>query len=104
MPLESFKSEIDNLHDLLNKLNLKDTHVILLGDFNNRLSDTDSFSARKIYLISLTSDYNLQVITGSRQCTGSQFSFVPGSNCVPSLIDHVIVDERLSNAVLACHT
>ena len=36
-------------------------------------------------------------------CTGSQFSFVPGYNCVPSLIDHITVDEGLSNAILACH-
>ena len=62
VPLESFKSEIDNLHDLVNKLN-KDTHVILLGDFNSRLSDKDSFSARDRWVTSLSSDYNLQVIT-----------------------------------------
>jgi len=44
VPLESFKSEIDNFHKLLNKLN-KDTHVILLGDFNSMLNDKDKFSA-----------------------------------------------------------
>ena len=99
VPLESFKSEIDNLHDLVNKLN-KDTHVILLGDFNSRLSDKDSFSARDRWVTSLSSDYNLQVIPVSHQCTASQFSFVPCSNCV---LDHVIVDEGLSNDLMACH-
>ena len=44
VPLESFTSEIDNIHDMLNKLN-KDTHVILIGDFNSRLNDKDKFSA-----------------------------------------------------------
>ena len=77
-----------------------------MGDTNAKFQ-MDDFSSnmfsRDKYIQKLTRNHYLIPITGSNICTGSRYSFVPGCNGNPSLIDHVLCDENTVSCIKTCH-
>lgn len=91
-PLESFKNEVDTLNDILSAIE-ESSRVVILGDFNTDLTNFRSANSKGHYVNIVLDNHYLKTITGSDICKGSNYSFVPGLNYSPTLIDHIVIDE-----------
>jgi len=101
--INTFKSEVDKLHDLISTFDT-DSISIVMGDFNAYFHCTGSgVRYRDAYLASFAQNHSMHAITGTDMCGGNKFSFIPGLNMAPSLIDHILVNERCRSTVKSCY-
>ena len=102
-PIEKFKSEVDKLNDVL-ALVQQGEQVIIMGDCNVRIDHTVIIhNTREAYIAKMINNHSLFVVTRSDICTGSNYSFHPGANNSPSLIDHILVDENTISSIRKCN-
>ena len=106
--LESYKYECDKLHDLLSSFDA-DSQVIVMGDYNTRVvnqndlqNEQRTLNSRSVYISRLLGNHCLKVITDTHLCKGD-YSFVPGTQCTPTFIDHIAVDESSVSCIQSCY-
>lgn len=103
--IEVFKSEVDQLNDLLSSFE-NDSQIVLMGDFNAKFNyngSTNFVRPRDMYIETIAQRYYLKPVTGTTLGSRSRYSFVPGSNGAPSLIDHILVDEGSIPGIASCY-
>ena len=83
-----------------------ESNLVIMGDFNSKFvainNESKGMRTRDVYVSSFANNMNYTVVTETDLCCGSNVSFIPYGDGLPSLIDHIIVDETLLPAITSC--